>query len=241
MLYIIGLGLNVDGISKYGLEIIRRCKRVYLESYTVDFPYTFGELEAVVGKKLIKTDRKFTESLALVDEARKIDVVLLVYGSPLTATTHITLINEAKHSGVKTKIIYNASVFDAAAETGLQLYKFGKIASMPAWNPEKNFTPDSFMRIIQENLSMKAHSLILVDIGLDFQDALKQLETSAKNHKISLKKIAVCSRLGTKHSRIIYKDIDEFKDYKNIRTPYCIVIPSKLHFVEKEFLKRFEK
>jgi len=49
----------------------------------------------------------------------------------LTATTHISLIEEAKRCGVKYKIIYNASILDAVAETGLQLYKFGKVTSMP--------------------------------------------------------------------------------------------------------------
>ena len=130
MLYIIGLGLNVDGISKYGLEILGRCKRVYLETYTVDFPYTQEELAHVLEKKLLPADREKVESLELVDEAHKMDVALLVYGSPLTATTHISLIEEAKRLGIKSKIIYNASILDAVAETGLQLYKFGKITSM---------------------------------------------------------------------------------------------------------------
>ena len=42
MLYIIGLGLNFDGISKFGLGVVKKCKKVYLENYTVDFPYNLG-------------------------------------------------------------------------------------------------------------------------------------------------------------------------------------------------------
>lgn len=237
MLYLIGLGLNIDGISKYGLEIVKRCKRVYLENYTVDFPYTLIELEQVIGKKIVPADREKVENLELVDEAEKMDVALLVYGSPLTATTHITLVQEAKRLGIKYKILYNSSILDAVAETGLQLYKFGKIASMPAWKP--SFTPDSFMKIVQENQSMKAHSLILIDIGLDFQEALKQLEISAKNHDIPLKKIVVCQALGTNKSKILYKNFEELGEY-NVRKPYCIILPSKLHFVESDMLKSFE-
>ena len=91
MLYIIGLGLNVDGISKYGHDIVRRCKRVYLENYTVDFPYSEGELKEKLGlKKIISADREKVEGLGIVDEAKRMDVCLLVYGSPLTATTHIS-------------------------------------------------------------------------------------------------------------------------------------------------------
>ena len=165
------------------------------------------------------------------------DVCLLIYGSPLTATTHISLIQEAKNCGVRYKIIYNASIFDAVAETGLQLYKFGKVTSMPAW--KKNFTPDSFMQTVQENMSMNAHSLILIDIGLEINEALNELEISAENNKISLKKILICQALGTREKRILYGDLNELKKCEDIKKPYCIIIPSKLHFMEKEMLDNF--
>lgn len=236
MLYIIGLGLNVDGISKYGLEILNRCKRIYLENYTVDFPYSEAELKHTLDKKIIPADRKFVESLKIIDDAQKMNVALLVYGSPLTATTHITLIQEAKKSHIKYKVIYNASILDAVAETGLQLYKFGKIASMPAWNEKKKFTPDSFMEIVKDNQSIKAHSLILIDIGLEFENALMQLEKSAKKHDIKLKKIVVCQRLGSKNRKMYYDYLDQLVE-KKIEAPYCIIIPNKLHFVEKEVLE----
>lgn len=237
MLYLIGLGLNRDGISKFGLAAAKKCKRVYLENYTVDFPYTKHQLEEVIGKKIIDADRDFVESLEIIDEAAKSDVALLVYGSPLTATTHITLLQEAKKSEIRTKIIYNASIFDAVAETGLQLYKFGKIASMPAW--KKNYEPDSFMKTIQENQSMKAHSLILADIGLEFPDALKQLEISAKKYDFKLNKLVLCQALGTQNRKISYKTIEEFREFSGVRKPYCLIIPSKLHFMEKEVLEEF--
>jgi len=231
MLYLIGLGLDVKGISKYGLETAKRCKRVYLENYTVEFPYSEGELKNTIGKKIIPADREKVESLDIVDEARKMDVALLVYGSPLTATTHISLLQEAKKCGVKYKVIYNASILDAVAETGLQVYKFGKIASMP------EFEADSFMEVIKKNQSINAHSLVLIDIGLKFEKVLERLEKASEKHKIKLNKILVCSRLGAKNSKIIYKNIEKLKEYENIRNPYCIIIPSKLHFLEKEILE----
>lgn len=234
MLYIIGLGLDVHGISQFGLEMLKRCKRVYLEDYTVDFPYSLEELAHLTDKKIKTADREKVESLELVDEARKLDVALLVYGSPLTATTHISLMEEAKRLGVKYTIIYGPSVLDAVAESGLQLYKFGKITSMPAWT--KSFTPDSFMKIVKENQSINAHSLILTDIGLDFPNALEQLEVAAKNHDFKLKKLVVCQALGTKRRKFMYRTIDELRTFEGVKKPYCIIIPSKLHFVEKEFL-----
>ncbi len=241
MLYLIGLGLNVDGISTYGLETVKRCKRVYLENYTVDFPYSVGELQGIIDKKIIEADREKVESLELVDEAKKMDVALLIYGSPLTATTHISLIQEAKRLGVRYKIIYNASILDGVAETGLQLYKFGKIASMPKWQEKKNFTPDSFMKIVQENMSMKAHSLILIDIGLEFQEAMEELEKSAKTYNITLPKIIVCQAIGTRLRKIVYGEVKELRKFKSIKNPFCLVIPSKLHFMEKEVIEEFER
>ena len=58
---------------------------------------------------------------------------------------------------------------------------------MPKW--EENFKPDSFLGIIQKNNSIRAHSLILIDIGLDFKDALNQLETAAKNNTVKRRKV----------------------------------------------------
>ncbi len=239
MLYIIGLGLNFDGISSYGLRIAKRCKKLYLENYTVDFPYHIKQLEEVLGKNVKLADRKFVESLELVDLAAKQDVALLVYGNPLVATTHYTLIDEAKKSNVKTKVIHAASVLDAITETGLQLYKFGKVASMPKWNSEKNFVPSSFMDIVKGNQKIDAHSLILCDIGLKFKEAITQLKEAAEKHKVRVNKILVCQALGTKRGRILYRDIDEVSMY-NIVNPYCIIIPGKLHFTEKEFLEQFK-
>ena len=237
MLYLIGLGLNKDGISKYGLEMAQRCKKVYLENFTVDFPFSKQELKEVIEKEITLLDREKVEDLSIVDEAKKKDVALLVYGSPLVATTHIVIIDEAKRSNVKVKVIHAGSILDAVAETGLQLYKFGKIASMPAW--KKSFTPDSFMEIIKENKSINAHSLILIDIGLSFDDAMNQLQKSADNHQIKLDKILICQKLGTQRSKILYGNINLLKDSSRISPPFCIIIPGKLHFVEKEILESF--
>jgi len=237
-LYLIGLGLNMKSITREGREAIDKCKKIYLENYTVDFPYKMGPFREIIGKKFEEADRKKVESLDLVDEAKKKDVALLVYGSPLTATTHITLMAEAKRMHVKCRVILNASIFDAVALSGLQLYKFGKVTSMPTW--KHNYSPDSFMDIVKQNMSMLAHSLILIDIGLDFREALKQLEKSAKIHDVRLDKLVVCQAMGTKEARVYYKDITELKELRMIYKPYCIILPSKMHFAEKEFLESFD-
>jgi diphthine synthase len=241
MLYIIGLGLNAKGISVQGMEIAKRCKRVYIETYTVNYPYPFTSVEHVLGKDVEPLNREKVEGMEFLEHARKADVALLVYGSPLMATTHIAILDEAEKSGIKTEVIHAGSVFDGVSETGLQLYKFGKIASMPAWDYEKKFTPDSFMEIIKENQSINAHSLILIDIGLDIQDALNQLEEAAENHKIKLDRLILCQQLGEKKQKIFYKKFSEMKEeFTGVRKPYCLILPGdKLHPMEEEYLKKF--
>ncbi|MEK6945373.1 MAG: diphthine synthase [Nanoarchaeota archaeon] len=230
MLYIIGLGLSEKGYSKEAYEAIKECKKIYLEGYTVDFPYKIKNLEKEFNEKIEVLDRDKVEDLSLVKEAKKEDVCLLVYGAPLSATTHITLIQEAKKAKTKVKIMQGASVFDAIAESGLQLYKFGKTTSIP------KFEAESFGEIIKENLSINAHTLLLVDIGLDLDKALDKLENSAKKYGVDIQKIIVCSKLGNKNSKICYGNLSELKS-KKMEKPFCIIVPGKMHFVEEEFLK----
>jgi len=237
MLYLIGLGLNEKGLTLEGLDAIKKCKKIYLENYTVDFPYTQQTLEKVIKKKIVKLDREKVESNQIVEEAKKQDIGLLVYGSPLFATTHISLIMEAKKKKVKTKIIYSTSVFDAVSETGLQLYKFGKVSSMPKW--AKNFEPDSFLEIVSQNKTIGAHSLILIDIGLEFNKAIDELIISCGKRCVIIDKFAVSSNLGSDKSKIYYGNIENLRK-KKVAAPYCFIIPGEMHFLEEEALERFK-
>lgn len=238
MLYIIGLGLNEKGISLEGKEAVIKCNKVYLESYTVEFPYSLKDLRKSVGKKLVVLDREDVESDFLVKDAKRKNICLLVYGSPLFATTHISLIEDCKKARVKVNVIYSTSVFDSIAETGLQLYKFGKISSMPRW--QKNFKPNSFLNFVKENRKIGAHSIILVDLGLNFKEALDQLARSSETKNIMLDKVLVCSRLGTKKGKIFYGKIKSLKK-KKVIGPFCFIVPGEMHFLEKEVVSKFTR
>ncbi len=232
MFYLIGLGLNSRSLSLEALEACKKSSRIYLENYTVEFPYSFEELEQVIGKKLIPLTRTLVEGESFVEEAKKNNIALLVYGSPLAATTHSSLILKCKKEKIDFKILENSSIFDAVCETGLQIYKFGKTASLPKF--QVNFKPSSFIDIIKDNKKISAHSLMLVDIGLSYPEALKQLQESSKN-KLKIEKMIVCSRLGTADSKIYYDDLDELYG-KEVYPPFCFIIPSTLHFLEEEML-----
>ena len=233
MLYLIGLGLNEKGYSREAYDAIRKADKVYIDTYTIAFPYPISELVTQFkGKKLIPAGREFVEGMGFLNQAKKGDVVLLVYGSPLIATTHNIIIKESIEKKIKIKIIHSGSILDAVSETGLQPYKFGKTTSLP------NFPADSYLQVVKENLKSGAHTLILIDIGLDFEKAIKRLKEDSTRKKVKLNKIIICARLGLEDSKIYYDKIGNLGD-KDIEQPFCIIIPGKLHFVEKEFLEEF--
>lgn len=87
MLYLIGLGLSdKTDITLKGFEIIKRAKRVYLESYTSIFNEdNLKDLEQFYGKSIIAADREFVEqnSDEILFNADQEDVAFLVIGDPL--------------------------------------------------------------------------------------------------------------------------------------------------------------
>lgn len=241
MLYLIGLGLNERGISKEGMLALDGCHEVYLEGYTVDFPYDISDLKLGKKKKEIKIlKREDVESNFLLKRALSRRVALLVYGDPLFATTHNSLILDAKEQDIRVRVLHSASVFEGISESGLQMYKFGKIASMPDFNDKGK--SGSFMDIVKDNQKIKAHSLILCDIGLDFTRALGQLVEVAKAKKVKLDKIVVGSRLGNDGSGFFYGSIDELRERaEEVENPFCLIVPSELHFLEKGFLEKLDR
>ena len=233
MLYLVGLGLNGKGYSREAYDAILKADAVYVDTYTIEFPYDASELvKQFKGKKFIPAGREFVEGMKFIEEAKKKNIVLLVYGSPLIATTHTAIIKEAVEKKIKIKIIHAGSILDAVAETGLQPYKFGKTTSLP------NFPAESYLDAVKENLNIKAHTLILIDIGLKFENAIKRLKDDCKKKRIKLNKIVVCERLGLPDSQIYYGVLSKLKA-KKVRAPFCFIIPGEMHFLEKEVLESF--
>lgn len=235
MLYLIGLGLDLKDISLKALEAIKSSSQIYLETYTTTFPYSIEDLEKLIGKKVIPSGRKqFEDDIdTLLSQSKKENVSILVYGDPLAATTHITIVREAQKKKVNTEIIHNISAFNVFSETGLQLYKFGKTTSLPKWLP--NFKPTSYMDIVKENLSIKAHSCILVDPGMSLKQALEQLIESDKDGLLKDREIILFSRGGLKDQKIIKGKLKQFiSKNQKILEPFSIIIPGELNFSEKD-------
>ena len=154
MLHLIGLGLgNEKDITVNALEAIRdKCAYVYLENYTSVLCCAPSKLEEFYGKKVTICDRAFVESNGvdgMLTQAEKEDVAFLVVGDCFAATTHSDLVLRAHEKKVKVKTYYNASIMNACAGSGLQLYNFGKTVSLCFFTP--TWKPDSFYDSIKMN------------------------------------------------------------------------------------------
>jgi len=234
MLYLIGIGLNCNDLSLDALSSIKQCKKLYLENYT-NIGCEKELLEKILKKKLIKADRELIEnnSKLILNEAKKQNIGILVYGDPLSATTHISYLIECKKNNIKIKIIHSSSILTAVSETGLFLYNFGKTTSIP-FNNENVKAP---IEVLKNNLKQGLHTLFLLDLDpknnkfLKINDALEYLLKNNINMNV-----VSCSALATDKQEIKYGKINELIKLKFDKFPQCIIIPGKLHFVEEEAL-----
>ncbi|KAL7421234.1 diphthine synthase [Cryptotrichosporon argae] len=165
MLYVIGLGLSDEkDITVKGLEAVKKCERVYLESYTSILMVEKEKLEAFYGREVITATRETVEleSDEILRDADRVDVAFLVVGDPLGATTHTDLLLRADSLNIPTQTIHNASILTALGSTGLQMYNFGQAVSLPFYT--ETWTPDSWYDRMEENLRVGMHTLVLLDI-----------------------------------------------------------------------------
>jgi diphthine synthase len=239
MLYLIGLGLNDEkDLSLKAMEIAKKCE-CYAETYTSIWQGSLENLEKMVGRGIQILKRKDLEEKSdiLIEKAKKNDIAVFVPGDPLTATTHIDLAYQARLRKIPVKIIHNASIISAVGETGLQIYKFGKTATIPMSGKLENVK-----KTVKGNRKLGLHTLLLLDIdrevniNLTVADALKMLLKARLVKKFD--NLVVFSKAGGE-SKIFYNTVKDLMA-KPISLPAVLIIPSKMHFSEKDFLETFQ-
>lgn len=229
-LILIGTGISYD-LTISGLEALKRCDEAYIETYTNPVAdETISGLERLSGKELIRLERDKVESPYLVEKAKSKDICILASGDPLTATTHITLVLEAREKNVPVEVIHNSSIHSVApARAGLQMYRFGKTATLV--NPRENYKPTSSLEIIRENLKRDLHTLVLLDTEPQPMEASAALEMLSE-----FDSAVVLSNIGYPDEKISYGKISELKKKDLGRPPFTVIVPAKLHAVEEEYL-----
>lgn len=235
MLYIIGLGLwDEHDVSQTALEIAKKCA-VYAELYTSEWHGSIEKLGKLIGKPVHLLNRSGLEEdlQALLNTAKQTDVALFVPGDPLAATTHVDVLIEAKKQKIPVRVIHNASIFSAIAETGLQLYKFGRAATVP-YTKQLAAVRDA----VTSNRTAGLHTLLLLDIDPTGPMTVATAVELLLDAKIltQQEKIIAAAALGSKNTNIIYYTATALSG-KDMSTPAVLVVPGKLHFREKEALE----
>jgi diphthine synthase len=244
MIHLISLGLyEKEDMSIKAAETAKKCDKLYIERYTNYYKTTTKELEKFLGKRIEEISREELEDgEKILKEAKTKDIGIMVVGDALSATTHTSLLLDAKKQGTRTEVIHGSSIFTAAGETGLSLYKFGKITSIPFANQ----TVQEPYNVIKNNKEL--HTLILLDLKpnekryMTTQEAIDYLLRVEENRKEKIfteeTKIIIIAALGGE-KEIKYGTAKEMNKISLKGIPQCLIVPGKLHFMEEEFLNTY--
>jgi len=212
MLWFVGLGISgTRSIPIEVVKIIQKADFVYLESFTSPiYKQQEEEIKNIVSGSFKIAKRWLVEDGQEILKASKSStVVLLSYGDPYIATTHIELRTRAKLEKIETNTIHSASAITSMiGEAGLQFYKVGRIVTI--MNEKKSvITPYTS---IFKNLIQGLHSVILLEYNqdenyfLDPKDAISSLmdvEKEQKRNVVNNDTFAiVASRIGFETQKI---------------------------------------
>ncbi|AFK22340.1 diphthine synthase [Pyrococcus sp. ST04] len=249
VLYFIGLGLyDEKDITLKGLEIARRCEKVYAEFYTSLLAgTTLKKIEELIKKEITVLSREDVElnfERIVLPEAKEKDVAFLTAGDPMVATTHAELRIRAKKMGVKSYVIHAPSIYSAIAITGLHIYKFGKSATVAY--PEGNWFPTSYYDVIKENKERGLHTLLFLDIKAEkgkYMTANEAMELLLKVEEMKGEGVftpntlvVVLARAGSLEPTIRAGYVRDLIEEDFGRQPHVLVVPGRLHIVEAEYL-----
>lgn len=267
MLTLVGLGLEPRDISLKGMERIRKADAVYLEKYT-SIVMDEKEIEDVIERKLMHAYREDIEESGegdplIIKEAKDKDIVLIVVGTPLFATTHTELMIRAQELGIEVNILHNASINSVTGCCGFNSYGFGRTVSIPFFID--GWKPYDFIKNILNNFDNGLHTLCLLDIKINeptidtllgkenkrytrfmtIPEAISQIEEASehwKNKQLLDLKIVGVERLGLESECFTYGTIEELKNRRYGPPLHSIIIPSAHgNAMEKECVERFFK
>lgn len=246
MLTFIGLGLyDKTDVSEKGLTCIRNADHVYLECYTSRLMgTTIEELGNYYKKPIHPLFREDVEQHPeeMLDKAEQKNVVFLCAGDPMVSTTHADLRMRAAERGIRTAIIHAASIVSAVCGiSGLQNYRFGKSCSVPF--PQKNWFPTTPIDVIAQNLSLRLHTLVYLDIQneryMTVQEAVALLEAMAEKKGCNIPLYVGIARAGSDQPVIIAGPADKILTGEFGPPLHILIIPAELHEMERKYLEIF--
>lgn len=247
MLWFVGLGISgFKSIPNEAIDVLAKADIVYLEQFTS--PIDKSDLTKIKNatKGEFRPAKRWLveDGNEILENAKGGKVVLLSYGDPYIATTHIELRERAIKEKIKTHSIHaSSSLTSMIGECGLHFYKIGRIATI--MNEMKSLTTPYY--VIYKNVIEGNHTVLLLefnqdkDFFLDPKDALNGLLETEKGQRrkvVSSSTFAiVASRVGFKNQEIVSGKISSLKKKDFGKPPHTIIIPGRLHFTESDALK----
>ena len=244
------MGLSgLKSCSLQALKILKIADIIFVETYTNFISEGKPEFWNEIKQKLEPLSRKDLEEndyLFLEKIEGKI-IALLIPGDPFIATTHNSIRVAATKKGYKCKLIHNSSIISAASSiSGLSSYSFGRTVTCPFRNNKSEFP----YRIIQQNKSINAHTLVLLDINLvddeflSVDEAISILsDLEMEIHENVFKKSSIViglAKIGYNDEFISAGSMDKVTNsfnWRKIGPPQALIVcADTFHFAEKEAL-----
>ncbi|TBR22624.1 MAG: diphthine synthase [Candidatus Nitrosotenuis sp.] len=250
MLWFVGLGISgPDSLSDKTKKIISDADAVYFEQFTS--PMKNDESQKI--RELAKGQFKFAprwlveDGKEILDSAKTKNVVMVTYGDPYIATTHIELRTRAIQEKIQTNTVHASSAITSlVGECGLHYYKVGRTVTVMSGIPSS-----TAYYTIYENLRVGNHTVILLEYNQNedfFLNPKNAIESLLESEKEQVRKVIsdstygiVASRIGQQDQKIIAGSFASLKKTDFGNPPHTIIIPGTLHFTESDALKVLAK
>ncbi len=234
MLIVAGMGVHdVKDVPLKTIEAAEKADLVYAEFYTSLLTSSLKDLERVIGRNIELLERSDLEENSgwLIEKAREKDVLILVPGDPMIATTHSALILEAKKAGVNVRIIHASSITSAVCITGLQFYRFGRTATV-------SYRVSRYpVDVVEQNWKINAHTLLLLDLHPEPMRVPKAIDCLFKAGMENWFAVALADAGGENYMKC--DKLDRLRDFNFPGLHSLVVIAKTLHVVEYEYLREF--
>jgi diphthine synthase len=160
----------------------------------------------------------------------------------MVSTTHADLRIRAAERGIRTAIIHAASISSAVCGlTGLQNYRFGKSCSLPF--PQKNWFPTTPFDVITQNLALRLHTIVYLDIQKDrfmtIPEAVRLLGQMAGDRGVSIPLYVGIARAGSADVTVRAGTAEQLASVAFGPPLHILVVPAELHDMEQRYLEMF--
>jgi diphthine synthase len=148
----------------------------------------------------------------------------------------------AAEQGIGTAIIHAASIASAACGlAGLQNYRFGKSCSLPF--PQKNWFPTTPFDVIAQNLALRLHTLVYLDIQkeryMTIPEGIDLLERMAHDKGRTIPLYVGIARAGSDDTLVRAGPAEKLRAEDFGRPLHILIIPAELHEMEQRYLEMF--